>query len=119
MEELERILYLKDGDKYDHRADPDDVTGLCEADHALRDQLLKLGYAVRWAIDGRYRLTQRGKTEMQRRREVISKARQENSVGPLLPSHEAVARRHFKQETEEELAARAQKLKEEHGNDNT
>lgn len=85
---IEKHLYTADGDKYDHRQDPDDVTGLCEADHTLRDQLLALGYAVRWAIDGRYRLTERGRREKAKRQGEIKVARMQGAVGPLLPEHE-------------------------------
>lgn len=96
-ERLEKLLYLKDGDKYDHRADPNDVTGLMEADHELRDQMVSLGYVVQWAIDKRWRLTDRGQKEMARRREVILKARRENAVGPLRPESEAAMRRSLKE----------------------
>jgi len=116
---LERALYLKDGDKYDHRADPNDVTGLMEADPTLCKQMTELGFVVRWAIDGRWRLTERGQREMARRREIILKARRENSVGPLLPSHEAVTRRHFKEEQKKEQAEKELKTigPREHDND--
>jgi hypothetical protein len=77
---LERSLFTKDGDKYDLKSDPRDVTGLCEADHDLRDQMLSLGYVVRWAIDGRYRLTDRGYLEMERRRNLARTSRMRNEV---------------------------------------
>lgn len=77
---LERSLFTKDGDKYDLKSDPRDVTGLCEADHELRDQLIAQGYAVRWAIDGRYRLTDRGYLEMERRRSLARTSRVRGEV---------------------------------------
>jgi hypothetical protein len=86
---LQKLLHIQHDDgKYDHRQDPRDVTGLMEADHELQKQMLQLGYVVKWAIDGRWRLTDRGVAEMERRREEILKARRQNSVGPLLPEHE-------------------------------
>jgi hypothetical protein len=88
-EQLERALYLRDGDKYDHRQDPRDVTNHMEADPELRKNMERQGFVVRWAIDGRWRLTDRGAKEMERRRAEIAKARRQNSVGPLLPEHEA------------------------------
>jgi DNA-binding PadR family transcriptional regulator len=106
----DRHIILPDGGKYDHKSDPLDVTGHMEADPQLCKQMLEKGYVVRWAIDNRYRLTESGQREMARRRELILKARRENSVGPLLPSHEAHARRHFKAEREAEEAEKRLKL---------
>lgn len=82
-EQIERVLYTKEGDKYDHRQDPRDVTGLCEADHALRQDLLQRGYVVRWAIDGRYRLTDAGFKEFERRKAMASLARKQGDVRPF------------------------------------
>lgn len=80
---LERVLYTKDGDKYDHRQDPRDVTGLMEADPELQKQMLELGYVVRWAIDGRYRLTDRGALEMEKRRSLARTSRIRGEVAPF------------------------------------
>ena len=77
---LERSLYTKDGDKYDHKSDPRDVTGLCEADPDLAKQMQSLGYVARWAIDGRWRLTDRGFMEMEKRRALARTERLRGSV---------------------------------------
>lgn len=77
-----------DGGKFDHRQDPNDVTHHMEADPELRKQMEQLGYVVRWAIDGRWRLTDRGQKEMARRRHEIIMARKRGAVGPLYPEHE-------------------------------
>lgn len=113
---LEKALYLDDGDKYDHRADPNDVTGLCEADHALRDQMLQLGYAVRWAIDGRYRLTERGRMEMARRRSLARGSRIQGDVSQFEEDRKhlhAVEANKAPEPTEEEKLLRSP-LKEKH-----
>lgn len=109
---LERSLYTADGDKYDHKSDPRDVTGLMEADHALRDQMLQLGYVARWAIDGRYRLTDRGALEMEKRRSLARTSRMRGEVQEFTED-----RKHFyavdantKVETEEERRLRSPKL---------
>lgn len=77
---LERSLFTADGDKYDHKSDPRDVTGLMEADTDLQKQMLELGYVVRWAIDGRWRLTDRGALEMEKRRSLARASRLRGEV---------------------------------------
>jgi hypothetical protein len=116
---LEQGLYTKDGDRYDHKADPRDVTGLCEADHQLRDQLVKLGYAVRWAIDGRYRLTDRGYLEMERRRSLARTSRVRGEVGEFEEDrkHLYAVEQNMKQETEEEKRLRSPTLGKEKPNE--
>lgn len=110
--DLEKALYTKEGDKYDHRSDPRDVTGLCEADHDLRDQMLKLGYVVRWAIDGRYRLTDRGFMEMEKRRSFARTERLRGSVAPFEETrkHLHAVEANTKKETEEERRLRSPTL---------
>jgi hypothetical protein len=113
---LERSLFTAEGDKYDHRADPRDVTGLMEADLELQKNMLELGYVVRWAIDGRWRLTDRGYREMERRRSI---ARTERVKGEVRPFEDD--RKHFhaieanrQEETEEEKLKRT--ISKEHDN---
>lgn len=89
MSGLDKLFGIQpDGGKFDHRHDPWDVTGHMEADPELRKQMERLGYVVRWAIDGRWRLTDRGKKELDRRKEEVRLARKRGAVGPLLPEHE-------------------------------
>lgn len=109
---LERSLYTKEGDKYDHKSDPRDVTGLMEADHALRDQMLELGYVVRWAIDGRYRLTDRGAMEMERRRSLARGSRVRGEVREFEEDrkHLYAVEQNTKVETEEERRLRSPTL---------
>lgn len=115
IDRLEQSLYTAEGDKYDHRADPNDVTGICEADHQLRDQLIELGYAVRWAIDGRYRLTDRGRQEMARRRSLARSSRIRGEVNEFEEDRKhfyAIEQNKEPEPTEEELRLRSKDLKE-------
>lgn len=89
--DIEKSLYLADGTKYDHRQDPWDCTGLCEAEPELKKQLMDLDYVRFWAITGRYRFTEAGFREMQRRKELIRQARRQGDIGPLLPQNEPPA----------------------------
>lgn len=118
---LERSLYTADGDKYDHRDNPRDVTGLMEADPELRKQMEAQGFVVKWAIDGRWRLTDRGFKEMERRRAIARTARLAGRVRPFEDN-----RKHFyaleankpPEPTEEELQLRSPTLGKEHDNGN-
>lgn len=117
VERIDKALYTADGDKYDHRDDPRDVTGLMEADPDLCKQMEAQGYAVKWAIDNRWRLTDRGFKEMERRRML---ARGDRAVGNVRPFDED--RKHFHaieanrppEPTEEELRLRNPLLGKEH-----
>lgn len=109
---LEKGLFTKDGDKYDLKSDPRDVTGLMEADPALKKQMLELGYVVRWAIDGRYRLTDRGYMEMEKRRSLARTSRIRGEVAEFDEprKHLHAIEQNLKQETPEEKRLRSPTL---------
>lgn len=113
---LEKSLFTKEGDKYDLKNDPRDVTGVMEADHELRDQMLKLGYVVRWAIDGRYRLTDRGHLEMERRRSLARASRLRGEVHEFEEDrkHLYAVEQNTAKPTEEERRLRSPTLGKEH-----
>jgi hypothetical protein len=109
---LDRSLYTKDGDKYDLKSDPRNVTNICNADHALRDQMLAQGFIVRWAIDGQYRLTDRGAMEMERRRSLARTSRVRGEVQEFAEDdkHLYAVRSNTHEETDEERRLRDPKL---------
>ena len=113
---LEKSLFTKEGDKYDLKSDPRDVTGICEADHELRGQMLKLGYVVRWAIDGRYRLTDRGYMEMEKRRSLARTSRLGGVVADFdeARKHIHAVKQNAKQETQAPRRLRSPTLGKEH-----
>lgn len=82
-DEIERNLYDKDGNKYDLKHDPNDVTGLMQGDEQLRLQMIQQGFVVFWAIDGKYRLTDKGRREMERRRDLMQRSRMQGDVQPF------------------------------------
>lgn len=117
---LKRQLYLADGDKYDHRHDPRDVTGHMEADPELARQMQRLGLVARWSIDNRWRLTDKGVREMERRKEAARVARLQGAVKPFAEQRKdhMATEANSSTPTEEELRLRSPTLrKHEHGND--
>lgn len=66
------------GDRsHDLKDDPEDVTAMLNADHALRANMLENGLVKYWSITKQYRLTEKGKQVRQQRIEAVRLAKEQ------------------------------------------